>query len=106
MKLKTYLLGLGLVLFCAAGFSQTTKRKIAKRQNIQDARVNQGLRTGELTKREAIRLKQQQKDIKRSKRAAKADGKLTRKERRVIKAKQNKASQAIYRKKNNKLTKP
>ena len=101
MKLKTLLLGIALVTFCAVGFSQTTKKKVNKRQVNQQQRINEGLRTGELTKKEAVQLEHQQKNIQQTKKAAKADGVVTKKEKAIINAKQNNASKNIAKKKHN-----
>lgn len=102
MNLKTLLLGLGLVAFCASGFSQTTKKKVNKRQVVQQKKINQGVKSGELTKKEAAQLQMQQRDIKKTKQAAKADGVVTKKEKAIINHKQNKAAGNIARKKHNK----
>ena len=55
----------------------------------------------EMYEKETKKLARQQKDIRRTKRAAKSDGKVTKKERAVIHSKQNAASRNIKRKKNN-----
>ena len=81
--------------------AQTTKKKVVKTQVNQRARIADGVQDGELTRRETKKLVQQQRDINQTKKAAKADGKVTRKERAVIKTKQKKASANIARKKHN-----
>lgn len=101
MNLKTLLLGLGLVAFCASGFSQTTKKKVNKRQVVQQKKINQGVKSGELTKKEAVQLQKQQRNINQTKKAAKADGVVTRKEKAIINHKQNKAAGNIAKKKHN-----
>ena len=101
MKLKTLLLGTTFILFCIAGFSQTTKKKVNKKQAVQQKKITQGVKSGELTKKEAVQLRHQQKDIKQTKRAAKADGVVTKKERAIINHKQTKAAGNIARKKHN-----
>jgi hypothetical protein len=67
----------------------------------QKQRIEQGLRSGELTRKESKHLKAQQRDIHQVKKMAKADGKVTREERRVIKQKQARADKNIARKKHN-----
>ncbi len=101
MNLKTVLLGVTVALFCSTGFAQTTKAKVNKRQNVQQKKITQGVKTGELTKKEATVLRHQQKDIAATKRAAKADGKVTKKERAIINKKQNVAAKKIATKKHN-----
>jgi hypothetical protein len=103
MNLKTILLGLSLVAFCAAGHSQTTKKQVNKRQVTQAKKINQGVKSGELTKKEAVELKAQQRNINQTKKAAKADGVVTPKEKAIIKHKQNKAAKNIAKKKHNKV---
>lgn len=101
MNLKTLLLGLSFVVFCTAGFSQTTKKKVNKRQAVQHQKISQGVKSGELTKKEAVQLRKQQRNIAQTKRAAKADGVVTRKEKAIINQKQNKAAKNIAVKKHN-----
>lgn len=102
MKIQN-LLFVFIVLFAFSFNSnaQTTKKAVVTKQINQNARINQGVRSGELTRAETKQLKQQQRDINRTKKAAKADGVVTRKEKAVIKHKQNNASTNIARKKNN-----
>jgi hypothetical protein len=78
--------------------------RIAKRQVHQVARVQQGVKSGELTKGETLRLEKEQAKIQADKKEAKADGKVTPKERRHIKKEQNKASRDIKRLKHNERT--
>lgn len=93
------LFSLGMV-YSATAQSQTTPRA-AQRQVTQTKRIKQGVRSGELTKGEAAVLGKQQRSINRSKRRAKADGQVTRRERATIQTRQNRASRNIKRKKNN-----
>ena len=81
--------------------AQTQTKKVNQRQKNQTERIAKGVNSGELTKKETKNLANQQRDIRRTKRAAKSDGKVTRKERAVIHSKQNAASRNIKRKKNN-----
>lgn len=92
-----------MVAFFAAGFSQTTKKQVNKRQVVQNKKINQGVKSGELTKKEAVKLKAQQRNINQTKKAAKADGVVTPKEKAIIKHKQNKAAKNIAKKKHNKV---
>ena len=78
------------------------KRHSIKHEQVQQQhRIHQGVRTGELTKKEAAQLHMQQAQIQRYKQLAKCDGKVTRKERAFIQAEQANAAQHIYRKKHN-----
>jgi len=69
------------------------------RQDIQKNRIKDGVRSGELTARETRRLRKQQQGISRLEKAYKADGHLSRSERRHLHRAQNKASKRIYQQK-------
>jgi hypothetical protein len=91
-------------LFFALGFdssAQTATPKVTDRQVIQSKRVSEGVRSGELTRRETKQIVRQQKNIQRTKKLAKADGKVTLAERAIIENKQDRASRNIARKKHN-----
>lgn len=62
----------------------------------QQLRIKQGVRNGELTRREAAHLQIQQAQITHDKRIARADGVVTPRERAYIKAEQAHASKNIY----------
>ncbi|MDQ6844932.1 MAG: hypothetical protein M3Z92_11350 [Bacteroidota bacterium] len=64
-------------------------------------RIAQGVKSGELTKRETRSLANHQKDIHQDKKEARADGVVTEAERKHIKKDERKASRSIYRKKHN-----
>ena len=74
---------------------------IRHRQKNQQKRIGQGVRSGELTANETIRLEKEQKEIQQDKKEAKSDGVVTRDERKEIHQDQNKASRHIYRAKHN-----
>ncbi|MFN8322940.1 MAG: hypothetical protein U0T74_09805 [Chitinophagales bacterium] len=77
--------------------AQTTSTPgIKKEQKEQQQRIHQGVASGELTKKEAIRLERQQREINRDKKLAKADGVVTPEERAIIKREQRHASKRIY----------
>ncbi len=79
--------------------AQTATPGITARQHNEQARIRQGVRSGELTPAEAARLRGREADIRQDKRAAKADGVVTRDERHEIRKDENQASRAIYRQK-------
>jgi len=68
---------------------------------IQQARIEQGVRSGELTRHEKRQLKRQQRRIRRDKKKAAADGVVTKAEKRKIRREQRRADRNIYRKKHN-----
>lgn len=80
--------------------AQTATPEVKKTQVKQQKRIVQGVKSGELTKREAVKLEKQQKNIQRTKQRAKADGVVTKRERAVIKTKQVNASRNIAKQKN------
>ena len=73
-----------------------------KRSQNQKHRIRQGVRSGEITKKETKNLIEERKEIHRDVKLAKADGKITLNERKIIRKEQRKQRQAIYRKKHNK----
>ncbi|MCH2046664.1 MAG: hypothetical protein MK212_21300 [Saprospiraceae bacterium] len=102
MKLKGMIFGLAALFFITNNAdAQTRTPKVSKRQVNQQKRIGHGIKSGELTRGEVYRLERQQRDVHRTKRAAKADGVVTGRERAVIHHKQNRASANIYHKKHN-----
>jgi len=67
----------------------------------QQARINEGIESGELTNREAARLEQDQARVTRNEAIAGADGKVTAREQERIQAREDNQSRRIKRKKNN-----
>ena len=86
----------------ARPFSVSSRKHVVnKRQVNQVKRIKGGVRSGQLTRDETIRLGKQQRSINQQKRHFKADGKFTKKERFVVHKRQNRASKNIFRKKHN-----
>lgn len=75
--------------------------KIDQRQANQEKRIDQGISSGALTPKETARLDKLETKIESDKLAAKADGKVTRAERRKLTREENHASRDIYRLKHN-----
>ena len=90
-----------LVAGIALSSAQTATPRVTKRQQNQQGRIEQGVKSGELTKGETRRLERQQGKIQRDKRAAKADGVVTPGERAKLNREQNRASKRVYRLKHN-----
>lgn len=101
MKKLIILSSLFMFMLSTSAFAQTTKKKVVKTQVKQQKRIHQGVKSGELTKKEVVSLQKQQQRINQTKKRAKADGKVTKKEKTAIRAKQTKASARIAKKKNN-----
>jgi hypothetical protein len=73
--------------------------RINYREHHQQARIRQGIRSGELTRVEAARLEAQQARIRVSERFARVDGYVTRRERARLDRELDRASRNIYRQK-------
>jgi hypothetical protein len=97
MKAK-FLLIPALVL--ALGIS-SADAQIRQRAQNQHQRIRQGVKSGELTRRETRNLRGDQRDLREDVKLAKSDGKITKGERKIIRKEENKNSREIYRKKNN-----
>ncbi len=67
-----------------------------QRQENQEKRIEEGVASGELTKKEAHRLKKQQKHIGKVEEKMEADGELSKKEAHKLNKMQNHASKAIH----------
>jgi hypothetical protein len=83
----------------AAADLQTHDPGIEARQHRQQARIVQGLRSGELSRAEAHRLEREQAQIRHKERIYKADGVLTAAERRDLERDLNRADRHIYNQK-------
>ena len=95
-------------LFSFISFSVTSQAQmqtpqVNQRQGVQQKRIHQGIKSGELTKGEVVKLEQQQKRVQKHKELVKSDGVVTKKERKGLRLHQQKASQNIYRKKHNRI---
>ncbi len=73
--------------------------RIDAREQRQDARIDQGVASGQLTSREAARLNARETRIQQMEASAKADGTATKAERSQIRHIQDNTSKAIYRQK-------
>lgn len=100
---KTITLLIILVVSLTVVSAQTLTPKINRTQKNQQLRIQQGVKSGELTRREARKLENQQRVIQHNKRIAKADGVVTSRERKQIRNEQSRASKNIYLKKHNRI---
>ncbi len=85
--------------------AQSATPRIDSRQSNQDARIQQGVQSGSLTNKEATKLEAGQAKVQRMENRAKADGKVTGKERAAITKQQNKQSRKIAKEKHDKQKK-
>jgi len=93
--IKTVTLGMTLLLAATPAIAGS----IGQRQVNQQKRIHQGVRSGELTRREARCLEKQQLRIRHEKHDARRDGVITRRERARIHHHQNRASRHLFRQK-------
>jgi len=78
--------------------------RVFKRLKRQHRRIESGIDSGELTRREARRLKKQQRRIRRLAYDMSEDGRLSRRDRRELHDRLDRASDRIYRFKHNDAT--
>ena len=72
---------------------------IDRREHNQQERIRQGIKSGELTRREAVRLEEQEAKIRVNEKFARADGKISAAERERLEKELNRTSQNIYEQK-------
>ncbi len=70
-----------------------------RRQVRQRARIHQGVKSGELTRGEAKKLRAEERHVRRMERRAEKDGQITADEAARIEAAQDKVSKDIYKEK-------
>lgn len=99
MKIRIIAIALFLSAAAVTAHAQTATPGVTSSQVHQTKRIAQGVKSGELTRKERKALARQQRRINRSKKVAKADGMVTPKERAVLNARQKNASRNIYRQK-------
>src|SRR5438105_3777324 len=87
--------------FCGAAFAQAgTVQRDVNQQN----RIEQGLKSGELTTREAAKLEREESRVERDQARAMQDGKLSPAEKARLAREQNRVSRDIYREKHDAQT--
>lgn len=98
MKTKFFFL---LILTCGI-FTISASAQLNNRTHSK-ARIAQGVRSGELTGRETVRLVREQREIRQDIRRAKSDGCISPRERINIRQDQRQASRHIYRARHNRF---
>ena len=102
-----------IILFFAILFAvtvsvnaQTQKHKGKKHEDMslkgEKARLKEGIKSGEITKDEAKRIKKEAKDVQRAKRKANADGTINKRERAKIAKEDRQLDKTIRKTKHNK----
>ena len=104
MKKKIMFAALVTIGFTVASNAQNTPVVDAREQN-QKARIRDGVKDGELTKKEAVGLRAEQRRVKKTEARAKADGTVTPAERAKLDRKQDRASRHIAKQKHDGQTK-
>ncbi|MDQ6684641.1 MAG: hypothetical protein M3Z16_05890 [Pseudomonadota bacterium] len=95
LSLKTSLTAITLAVASLGAFAQAATPRVEQRQANQQARIDQGVASGQLNAREANRLDKQQGRIAVAEAKAKSDGVVTASERRRLHRMQNRASKNI-----------
>lgn len=104
MNIKTTIVALAIALLPGLALAQTTPAptpsdkagaRIDQRQANQQKRIDEGVKSGDLTKRETERLQKNQERIQKMEDKARADGKVTKQEARRIEHAQDRQSKAI-----------
>lgn len=94
---------LAAALFIPAASAQ----RIEKRKDLQDERIDKGRESGQLTKKEAVRLRARQKNLNQQVREDRRDGGgMTAAERAKIEKRQDNLSKDIYKQKHDAQTAP
>tara|TARA_B110000967_G_scaffold51735_1_gene52944 strand:+ start:325 stop:633 length:309 start_codon:yes stop_codon:yes gene_type:complete len=92
------------VIFTLALSTHAMGASINERQDNQQARIKQGIISGEITNKEGIKLTRQQIKTQRKEARFKADGNFTKKERAIVQRDLTKNSASIYKQKHDKQT--
>lgn len=79
--------------------AQTATPGVDQRLQNQEARIQQGVQSGSLTQREAVRLERGETQIRNMENRAKADGVVTQRERVRLQRAEDHQSERIYREK-------
>ena len=95
-----------LIALPFAAAAGTRDPGVNQRQHNQHQRIQQGVKSGELTRGETRRLETGQRHIRHEEARYKSDGQLTRAERADLHRDQNRASRDIHRQKHDGETRP
>jgi len=103
---KTKLIVAMIAALPAVAMAGTRDPGVNQRQHNQQARIQQGVKSGELTRGEATRLQAEQRHIRREERRYKSDGELTPAERADLQRDLNRSSRHIYDQKHDAQDRP
>jgi hypothetical protein len=93
-------------LLAATAQAADDTRRDERRENAQEARIVQGVASGELTRTETRRLMAQQRRVDRAQRAATADGAVGPREAAALERQQDRGSRLIARQKHDAQQRP
>jgi hypothetical protein len=85
--------------FALPALAQDAMPRVDQRQVNQEARIEQGVQTGQLTPKETAKLEVGQDKVMKKEAKAKSDGKVTPKERKKVAKAQDKQGKKIYKQK-------
>jgi hypothetical protein len=88
-----------ILAFTQESFAGQRRDRHDRRQGAQRARIAEGVKSGDLTKPEARRLRAQQRRIKRTEKRAEADGVVSKQEKQKLENMQDRANKNIYNQK-------
>ena len=103
IRLTAIAAGLAACTIAAAASAQNTADVVQRDVNQQN-RIEQGLKSGQLTTKEAGKLEREESHIDKMEANALKDGKMTKAEKRRIERAENQASKDIYREKHDAQT--
>jgi uncharacterized membrane protein YebE (DUF533 family) len=103
-RLVSILLAVIFVIALGASALAQTTPSVDRREHRQQRRIRRGVRSGSLTRREALRLERQQARTRALEARAKSDGRVTARERARLQRRENRTSRHIYRQKHDRQT--
>ena len=104
--IKSTLIAALIAALPGIALAQDTKStpRIDQRQENQEKRIEQGVKSGQLNQKETKRLEKGQDRVQKMEDKAVADGKVTKKERKKLEHAQDQQSKKIHKEKHDKQT--
>lgn len=100
------IIALALAALIAVPAIASAQTRVDARQARQEQRIDQGVQSGQLTRRETVRLNRGDQKIDRMENRAQSDGSVTRMEKRRLEKAQDVQSKRIYRQKHDAQVRP
>ena len=100
------LIALTLAALVAVPAIASAQTRVDNRQARQEQRIDQGVQSGELNKREANRLERGQNRVEKMETRAQSDGAVTKREKVKLEKAQDAQSKRIYRQKHDRQARP